>query len=154
MQPAFICIRECVVDWLDDRNRQLDLDQFPTNIRAQARAALQDQDDLGWHAAIQGYLSTEWRILANMATSDAIQVQEGRGTYFLCKILTALHTMTQDMWKSRNQALRGTHENDMKRIRHSELAEILEIHSHPELVPAEDRHEMNSESCPNFSKSA
>lgn len=62
----------------DDYDPQMS--EFPLKFHDSIRLALQDQRKIGWHNAIKGYLSIEWRSLAEFTMYDAAKAQPGRGS--------------------------------------------------------------------------
>jgi hypothetical protein len=138
--PVFSLIKEGVSNWLRGEPNTLDITNFPMKCHDHASSGIRDQENIGWHAAFKGYLSVEWRQLASMGLGDNDMSHDGRGMQYIRSIMKTLMQFTQDMWKARNHVLHGTQDIDMRRIRQSELAEIIAIRDHPELLPAGDRH--------------
>jgi hypothetical protein len=66
--------------------------------------------------------------------------QEGQGPYIIRKIQRATYDVSRLLWLARNQSLHGETTQDLARIRSSEEAEFTELHQHPELISAGDRH--------------
>ncbi|KAI2497129.1 hypothetical protein MHU86_17390 [Fragilaria crotonensis] len=139
--PVFHLIKEGVVSWINGDNQYTPtFEQLPTKFHDRIRAALHDQSTIGWDQAIKGYLSMEWRILANESMYGAGQAQNEQGFKRIHVILKALHKLTQDKWKARNKMLHESKDEAMQHIRDMELAEINELYSHPERLRAGDRH--------------
>lgn len=104
-------------------------------------SALHDQEAIGWQNAIKGYMSVEWRTLADMSPygNDHASPQ-GSGLSSLLHILRQFHRLASRQWRSRNQVLHGTNETSLQDIRDSELAEIHHIYAQPNQLTVADRH--------------
>jgi hypothetical protein len=135
-----VMLKEGLLSWLQENEYKANIDDFPSKFEESATKCLSDQATIGWDAAMKGYFSVEWRYLASLGIADGEPVHEGRGTSLMRTVMKVCHEFIQKMWRSRNQVLHGSQEMEMKRIRQSEMAEIMELHRHPELVPAGDRH--------------
>jgi hypothetical protein len=139
--PVFTIIKGGLISWLnDDAAYNVDLKNFPTKFRLSATKGLADQLSIGWESALKGYLSVEWRHMATVDMFDGTPPHDGRGMQIIKTILKATHQFTQAIWNSRNDVLHGSNDNELQNIRQIEIAEITDIHGHPELVPAGDRH--------------
>jgi hypothetical protein len=139
--PVFTILKGGIISWLQaEEEYNVDVDIFPTKFRPSATKGLEDQTTIGWEFAIKGYLSVEWRYMANVDMFDGTSQQEGSGLHIIKTILKATHQLTQAIWHSRNEVLHGSDGITLKNIRQIEIAEIIDIHGHPELVPAGDRH--------------
>ncbi|KAI2497835.1 hypothetical protein MHU86_16669 [Fragilaria crotonensis] len=59
--PVFPLLRKGIMAWLDGHTYAPDLSGFPTKMWDLIRTAFTDQEKIGWHNALKGYLSVEWR---------------------------------------------------------------------------------------------
>jgi hypothetical protein len=116
----------------------VELKTIPLKFQDSVIKCLIDQAAIAWEAAIKGYLSVEWRFIASLGPADGGDAQEGGGFQTIQTMLTSFHDFTQAIWHSRNQELHGTRDMEMKLKRQTEIAEIIELHEHPEQVPAGD----------------
>jgi hypothetical protein len=138
---VFILIKEGVHQWLESNyHPEVDYDQFPPHLREGLRSAVSSQEEIGWGTALRGYMSIEWRQVASCDMGGNPATNEGQGMQRMRAIHKAMHNLTQTLWRSRNQALHGSQEVEMRNIRQAELTEIIEYHQNPDLVPAGDRH--------------
>jgi hypothetical protein len=133
-------IKDGVIASIQNEEHKVELDTIPSKFQDSVNKCLIDQAAIGWDAAIKGYLSVEWRFKASLGPADGDNAHEGRGFQTIRTILKSFHDFTQAIWQSRNQELHGKQEMETKLIRQTEIAEITELHGHPELVPAGDRH--------------
>jgi hypothetical protein len=139
--PVFSLLKEGVLSWFEGTPFSLDLTVHPKKFHDRIRQAIQDQEQIGWGNAIKGYLSVEWRFLADDSPYDNVaELQEGHGFQRLKTILTYLHQVAISLWKARNQVLHKSGDQELQHIRDLEIAEVKEIHAHPERLQAGDRH--------------
>ncbi|KAI2490345.1 hypothetical protein MHU86_24235 [Fragilaria crotonensis] len=139
--PVYQILRAGILAWIDGYDDyQPQLSEFPTKFHDRIRVASRDQKDIGWHNAIKGYLSVEWRSMADCDMYGSSQQQMGQGFQCIQRILHALHKMTQAKWQGRNQTLHNGKDSDIQRIRDAELMEITELYRQADSLRPGDRH--------------
>ena len=139
--PVYHILKEGAAAWLEGRAYIPPVREYPTHIQDQLRKAISDQEQIGWDNAIKGYLSVEWRYLAETSLYENTKdTQDGKGISTLRGILLAFHMLSQQLWKARNQVLHVSHDTELRNIREIEVAEIRKLHSRPEKIRAGDRH--------------
>ena len=139
--PVYTLVKGGVMSWYDDKVYVPDITEFPAKMRDRIRCALKDQETIGWDNAVKGYMSVEWRNLAEEDMYDhATQEQQGDGFPKLTSILRHIHHVNQRLWKSRNTVLHQSDEQALKDLRDSEAREIREMYAHPDLLQTGDRH--------------
>ncbi|KAI2493732.1 hypothetical protein MHU86_20802 [Fragilaria crotonensis] len=139
--PIFTLLKEGIVAWFEDHEYEPDQTVFPRKMRDTIHTALCDQAIIGWGNAVKGYLSVEWRYLAELDTYDNVKEKPlGVGFSTLNSILCHVHHLTQRLWKSRNEDLHKSDDQALKDIRDSETREIRDMYDHPERLQAGDRH--------------
>jgi hypothetical protein len=106
------------------------ISQYPIHLQHIIATAVTNQNAIGWHHAVKGYLSKTWSILAMHNMTSRTQDQGAR----------ALHAHTRRLWTSRNSALHSSERDDMADIRSQEVAEIKFYHSNPHLLLSTDQH--------------
>jgi hypothetical protein len=85
---------------------------------------------IGWDNAIKGYFSVEWRYLAETSLyENTTDNQDGKDLSILRGMQLAFHTLSQQLWKARNQVLHRSHKMALRNIHDTEVAEICELHS-------------------------
>lgn len=134
------CLTISVLVWLNNEVDVIDLAEFPSKFRDGLVQALQDQDAIGWEAALKGFLSVEWRHLLTLGLGDHERVQEVMGVQKLRFVLKTFGALANSLWMGRNQALHGISEGYTKNKRQEEIAEIREFYQLPKLIPAADQH--------------
>ena len=71
--PIFTLLKEGIVAWFEDQEYDPDLTVFPRKMRDTINTALCNQAPIGWGTAVKGYLSIEWRYLAELDTYDNVK---------------------------------------------------------------------------------
>lgn len=141
--PVFHLIKENVCAWLEnrgDRDNASNETEFPAKFSDSIRVALSDQQEIGWENAIKGYLSVEWRNMAEEGIFDTDHTQSRLGYQHLQVIFKALHTYHQTVWKARNQTLHNTQTMENRQIWDTELFEITDLYGKSDSLRAGDRH--------------
>ena len=88
-----------------------------------------------------GFFSQRWiQITETAILAPAATQQAGKGTLTMLTISNAIHELSRSLWIARNEVLHGDNSRAMQLTRSVELAELRDIHAHPELLPAGDRH--------------
>jgi hypothetical protein len=98
--PVFSLLRKGIMAWFEGTNYVPDITGYPSKMRVQILTALNDQEKMGWNNAIKGYLSVEWRTLAETSLHDSMPMQVGTGMNLMKSILVSFHQATQRLWKA------------------------------------------------------
>ncbi|KAI2498729.1 hypothetical protein MHU86_15740 [Fragilaria crotonensis] len=141
--PVFHLITEKVFEWLEHRGNSdaaFHVKEFPAKFHDSIRAALSDQQEIGWDNAIKGYLSVEWRNMAEEGLFDTDTSRSRLGYQRLQVIFKALHIYHQTVWKARNHTLHNTQTMEIRQIRDTELFEITDLYEKSDRLRAGDRH--------------
>ncbi|KAI2499411.1 hypothetical protein MHU86_15056 [Fragilaria crotonensis] len=138
-RPAYAA---CLESFLRNPHQPVnpELPNFPPHMREQLDLAIQTQNLIGWMPALQGFLSTHWHTLAAMSLSDHDKLENKAGISRTHKALTATATFTRSIWLGRNDTLHKQKETEDSLVYSTESAEIRHYHSHPQNLPASDRH--------------
>ena len=142
IHPVKYVLTAGIQHWLQDPTEryQPSLTEFPTHHYVNLLAALHEQESIGWHNTILGFLSKKWQIAAATHMSDSTQLNPSMGTDMIFRIIKALHTLTQSLWLSRTARLHDRNDEIAREIQSSEAAEIRYFHSNPQLLPMGDHH--------------
>lgn len=139
--PVFQILRDGIISWVEGIDvYDPPIDQIPSKFHDRLRTALSDQQTIGWDNAVKGYLSVEWRVMAEDAMFDSSSAKTDIGFSRIQTILKAVHTLTQTTWKARNKMLHDNQEAINRHIRDAEVAEITEMHRQSTHLRAGDRH--------------
>lgn len=140
--PTFVLIKAGILQWILVPDMIIpQVSEFPEQFSDMIDIALNEQITIGWQSAAQGFFSHQWASLseAGVLTNNGTK-QEGKGAQTMSTISKAVHELSRSLWLARNEVLHGDNSLAMQQIRSEELAEIRELHSHPELLPVGDRH--------------
>jgi hypothetical protein len=139
--PIFPILKASIMAWLKGEVYSPDIDEFPRKLQDRIRKALNEQERIGWNNAIKGYLSVEWRLLADLSPyGNTCDEQEGKGFRVLTTILNNFQQTTQRLWKARNHVLHTSTEEHLRCIRDAQTVEIRAMYANPESIQAGDRH--------------
>lgn len=138
--PGVKVLKDMVMGWLNSTPREVDMDEFPTLHITVLDMAMRQQTQIGWPAALRGFLSVHWNYAFSMQMGANEEVIPAKGDQITRKILRAFHNFSIEVWKDRNQKLHGETSNGVRELRCPDLIEITHLHSHPEMVSAGDRH--------------
>jgi hypothetical protein len=65
-----------------------------------------DQERIGWHMAMQGYLSEHWRLA--ISANRHLEENNDKGKDWVCKTVMLLWDFAHGMWEHRNSVLHDT----------------------------------------------
>ena len=138
--PLRYLMADGIEHWSKSQPFQPTTMQFPCHLHSTIQAALAAQHQIGWEAALSGFLSQQWGSLAmhDMHTSGKLDRTKGAARMRTC--ITAIHDHSQRLWLARNSALHATDDDTVRDIRSSENAEIKDLYKQPHLLRAGDRH--------------
>ena len=112
----------------------------PSHFHSATTEASLQQQQIGWHHLLHGYMAMAWLTLASTSPINSPKPDLKRGNYRIHKTLQALHQFTRSLWLSRNEVLHK-HQDSITSVRYSaESSEIRHYFDNPLLLPAEDRH--------------
>lgn len=114
---------------LSEEASEDNLDEYPSKFRQGLKQAIQDQDTIGWKPTLKGYLTVKWRYSFTLGTSDTEAVHEGLGILGTKAIIKSLDSFAINL-EVRMAFSRKSYRR----------AEIREMYSQPDTVPASDRH--------------
>jgi hypothetical protein len=90
--------------------------------------------------ALQGFLSIHWNTLAAMSLLDHDKFEHIAGKSRTHKALIGTASFTRSIWLGRNDALHKEKETEDSLVYSAESAEMRHYHTHPQQLPASDRH--------------
>ncbi|KAI2495165.1 hypothetical protein MHU86_19350 [Fragilaria crotonensis] len=139
--PVFQILRDGITSWVEGIEvYDPPIDQIPSKFHDRLRAALRDQQTIGWDNAVKGYLSVEWRFMAADAMFDSSPAKTDSGFYRIHNILKAAHILMQTTWKARNKMLHDNQDAVNRHIREAEAEERTEMHRQSKNLRAGDQH--------------
>jgi hypothetical protein len=140
--PTLRLLREGICHWIEnpDIDFQPEHTGFPSKFAESIPAALDDQQRIGWNAAIRGYFSINWREMAADGIYDSDTYDTSRGRHTLKVVQPALFTFQTTMWTARNSALHDENSPELCVIRDQEIAEIKDLYTNQDKIGVGDKH--------------
>jgi hypothetical protein len=70
------------------------------------KKAIADQEQIGWHMAMQGYLSKHWRLAVSV--NRHLKENNDKGEVWVRKTVMLLWDFAHEMWEHQNSVLHDT----------------------------------------------
>jgi hypothetical protein len=140
--PYGICIAACIEGHIHHPNEpvQIPPDTFENRYKDAIIQAMENQNQIGWHFLLRGFMGLSWLRLASVKPIDNGKPDEQRGNYRIHRTLSAIHTYIRAIWLGRNDVLHQNNDNANATKYSAESTEIRHYFKDPLLLPAEDRH--------------
>lgn len=141
--PVRYIIALGIIHWLDhDESVPFNpsLSEYDPTFIPLLRTALQSQARIGWSNALKGFFSKSWSDIASRDFLNPNREDSPKGAARLRSIIDATHEFTRAIWLSRNSALHDKADDDARRTRDTDIAEIRIYHSKPHLLPYHNQH--------------
>ena len=140
--PAMALLYRGMAQWLENPAEPptLTVHTAPSHLQPILMQALKEQEQIGWHQAIKGFLTTSWASAASIHPTRPRLVQRERGQHRISRTIRALREYTDKIWIDRNKVLHEHADVELKRIRSLQDSEIRHYHANPDLLPPRDRH--------------
>jgi len=137
--PVQRVFASCIKSWLESpETPSPDVSRVPDSQRELLDKALNEQESIGWHLCMRGYLSRSWgkAIAANVHLED----DNDRGDSWTRKTILQLWEFSREMWEHRNSILHDTELAASRRIRDAQINdEITKLYEAIETYDADDR---------------
>ena len=129
----------CIRSWLvSPETPKPDVSLVPEAQRDLVIQALEEQERIGWHLAMRGYLSRHWG-LAVMAHPASAQSKD-QGKNWARKTILLLWNFADAMWEHRNTILHNHELEASRKIRDADInEEISKLYANIETYDVEDR---------------
>lgn len=140
--PALQLLYSGITQWLRNpiEPPTLQIHSYPTHLQPILAQAISEQDNIGWHQAIKGFLTTSWASAASVHPTQPRKIHRDKGQHRITKTLRALRTYTDNVWLDRNDVLHRHKDAEVERMLSVQDSEIRHYHTHPNLLPEQDRH--------------
>jgi hypothetical protein len=112
----------------------------PSHLQLILSQALQEQEQIGWHQAVEGSPRTSRASAAAIHPTQPHLVQRKRGQHQIFRTIRALRDYSDNIWKDRNKVLHEHTDTELKSIRSLQVLEIQHYHANPDLFPPRDCH--------------
>jgi hypothetical protein len=118
--PAQEVFTKCVRSWLESLETIiLDVSSVHDSQCELIQKTIADQEQIGWHMAMQGYLSKHWRLA--IFVNHHLEENNDKGKVWVQKTVMLLWDFAHDMWEHQNSVL---HDTKLKASRAMHEAEI------------------------------
>jgi len=141
VQQLFI---KCVEQWLAHPETPIlpDISHIPDEQHDLVEKAIEEQELIGWHLGMRGYLSRHWSMAVSanprINKSDKETVELGRN--WSRKVILQLWEFGSQMWKHRNSVLHDPKIDDSRQMKSAAInAEIIKLYAEVDTYSAEDR---------------
>ena len=140
--PALTLLFSGINQWLRNPMEPptLQVHPYPTHLQPILAQAINEQDQIGWHQALKGFLTTSWASAAAVHPTKPRKMERDKGQHRITQTLRALRTYTDNVWLDRNDVLHRHEDAEVARILSVQDSEIRHYHTHPHLLPERDRH--------------
>ncbi len=102
------------------------------------RKAIADQERIGWHLAMPGYLSKHWGLA--VSANRYLKEDSDEGDGWVRKTVPHLWDFAHEMWEHRNSVLHDTQLESSRRVRDADAGDaITKPHEKVDTYSAEDR---------------
>jgi hypothetical protein len=102
------------------------------------KKAIADQEQIGWHMAMRGYLSKHWRLA--VSANRHLEENNDKGEVWVRKTVMLLWDFAQEMWEHRNTVLHDTKLEASRAMREAEINDaITKLYEKVDTYAAEDR---------------
>jgi hypothetical protein len=102
------------------------------------RKAIADQECIGWHLAVRGYLSKYWGLA--VSANCHLEMNNDKGEVWVRKTLLQHWDFCSEMWEHRNAVLHKTHLESSRKMREAEINDaITKLYEQVDTYSAEDR---------------
>lgn len=149
VQQLFV---QCIRSWLGNSETPTpDVSQVYDEQRELVAKALEDQERIGWHLAMRGYLSRHWAlavaanphlIIPDEDDLDAVNTLKPKdvGRNWARKSILQLWKFAEEMWEHRNAVLHDTKLEASRKIRDADINdEIEKLYANVDSYAVEDR---------------
>ncbi|KAI2509677.1 hypothetical protein MHU86_4797 [Fragilaria crotonensis] len=138
-RPAFA---SCVEQYLTHPGQRVHFhnDKLSSRLDDILQTAIEEQNLIGWHQLLLGYLSKKWLLLAAMDTPNPGKLNLSAGRSRTHTALKAITLMVREIWLGRNEVLHQHRDETDQEIYSMESAELRHYHSNPTLIQTSDQH--------------
>jgi hypothetical protein len=100
--------------------------------------AISDQEWIGWHLAMRGYLSKYWSMA--VTANHHLKEDNDKGRAWVRKTMLQLWEFSHEMWEHRNDVLHNTQLESSRMMRNAEINDaITKLYEKVDTYAAEDR---------------
>jgi hypothetical protein len=105
--PVQVVFTKCIRSWLESPETSIpDVSSVHESQRDLLKKAISDQECIGWHLTMRGYLSKYWGLA--VAANQHLKENNDKGIVWVRKMILQLWEFTHSMWEHRNVVLHDT----------------------------------------------
>jgi hypothetical protein len=98
---------KCVRSWLESPETIIpDVSSVHDSQRGLIQKVIADQEQIGWHMAMRGYLSKHWQLA--VSANRHLEENNDKGEAWVRKTVMLLWDFAHEMWDHRNSVLHDT----------------------------------------------
>jgi hypothetical protein len=122
--PTQEVFTKCVRSWLESPETIiLDVSSVHESQCELIQKAIADQDQIGWHTAMQGYLSKHWRLA--ISVNHHLEENNDKGEVWVHKTVVLLWDFAHEMWDHQNSVLHNTKLKASHAMRYAEINHVI-----------------------------
>jgi hypothetical protein len=121
VQEAFA---KCVRSWIESLETIIpDVSRVHDSQHGLLQRAIDDQTRIGWHLAMQGYLSKYWGLV--VSANYHLAENDDKGEVWVRKTVLQLWAFAHEMWEHRNSVLHDTQIEFLRKMRDFETNDLI-----------------------------
>jgi hypothetical protein len=137
--PAQETFTKCIRSWLESPETVIpDVSSVHESQRGLIQQAIDDQQCIGWHLAMRGYLSKHWRLA--VSANRHLAEDNDKGEIWVHKTVMLLWDFAHEMWEHRNSVLHDTNLAASQAMCEAEINNaITKLYDKVDMYSADDR---------------
>ena len=133
-------LKSQILQWLDEESQEVDRSMVLPLYYDYLDTAVQQQQEIGWSAAMKGIFAINWSELAAKPDNGKGDDHAAKGVQVMRKVLLAVHKLNVQLWTARNHHLHKSTSIVCRNLQTTDRVEIASLHAQAHLVNAGDRH--------------
>jgi hypothetical protein len=130
---------KCIRSWLKSLETVTldDVSSIHDSQHELLQKAIADQEEIGWHLAIRGYLSKYWGLA--VCANHHLEANNDKGEVWVQKTLLQLRDFCSEMWEHQNAVLHNMQLESSRKMREAEINyAITKMYEQVDTYSAED----------------
>jgi hypothetical protein len=137
--PVQEAIAKCIRSWLESLETIIpDVSRVHDSQHGLLQRAIDDQMRIGWHLAMQGYLSKYWGLA--VSANYHLAENNGKGEVWVQKTVLELWAFAHEMWEHCNSVLHDMQIEFSRKMRDAKINDLIaKLYEKVDMYSAEDR---------------
>jgi hypothetical protein len=137
--PAQEVFTKCIRSWLESPETSIpDVSSVHESQRELLEKEISDQEWIGWHLAMRGYLSKYWSMA--VTANHHLKEDNDKGRVWVRKTVLQLWEFSREMWEHRNDVLHNTQLESSRMMQNAEINDaITKLYKKVDTYAAEDQ---------------